>query len=275
MFQRLLDSVLMQSYRDYEIIVSDDSQNNAIAKVLEQYNDERIRYYHNEIPFGTPENWNNAIRHAHGDYIKIMHHDDWFISVDALKLMVDAIESSDADFVWCASNNYENGEVTRVNQSTEQQLTALREDVFVLFSGNFISAPSTMICKRTTLEYDRNLKWYVDIEYYTHLLRNGKFTYIDNPLVGINNDKGRVTDQCITNYEVIYSEYFYCWEKFRKLKILTPIKSYYWLYKFLRLHKPSQWGEVQPYCTHHKIMIYFVYTLFWLKLAIDKRSTYK
>ena len=44
--QRLLDSVLRQTYTDYEIVITDDSPDNSVAELVERYQSKtEIRYY--------------------------------------------------------------------------------------------------------------------------------------------------------------------------------------------------------------------------------------
>ena len=102
---RLLDSILMQSFQDFEIIISDDSRDDSIARLLHSFPDQRIRYYHNPIPLGSPENWNHAVHLAIGDYIKIMHHDDWFNSRLSLERMISVMKEKDADMLFVQSKN--------------------------------------------------------------------------------------------------------------------------------------------------------------------------
>ena len=53
-----------------------------------------LRYFKNEQPLGTPENWNEAIRNANGAWIKIMHNDDWFATDNALQVFYNKIQQS-------------------------------------------------------------------------------------------------------------------------------------------------------------------------------------
>ena len=83
--ERLLKSVSIQSFRDFEVIVSDDSPTNELENVCSRYTDIfEIHYYRNNIPLGTHENWNASILKASGKWIKVMHHDDWFSDEESL-----------------------------------------------------------------------------------------------------------------------------------------------------------------------------------------------
>ena len=85
--ERLLDSVASQTFRDFEVVITDDSPDESVHNLVESFEGKiEIHYYKNQTPLGTPENWNEAIRKAHGTWIKLMHNDDWFAREDALEI---------------------------------------------------------------------------------------------------------------------------------------------------------------------------------------------
>ena len=49
----------------------------------------KIRYFKNADQLGTPENWNEGLRKASGDWIKIMHDDDWFTGPESLHIFTE------------------------------------------------------------------------------------------------------------------------------------------------------------------------------------------
>ena len=60
-----IDSVLVQTYTKYEIIVTDDSPSDIVKDLIQQYQrPDIIKYYKNDTALGTPENWNEGIRRA-------------------------------------------------------------------------------------------------------------------------------------------------------------------------------------------------------------------
>ena len=61
--QRLLDSIRTQTFRDFEVILTDDSPDNAVADLVTAFSTALpIRFIKNPVALGTPENWNEAIR---------------------------------------------------------------------------------------------------------------------------------------------------------------------------------------------------------------------
>ena len=60
--KRLLLSIERQSYKNFEVIVSDDSDDNSVYNLLQTFNKlVSIQYFKNTPSLGTPANWNSAI----------------------------------------------------------------------------------------------------------------------------------------------------------------------------------------------------------------------
>src|SRR5882757_943515 len=90
--KRLLDSIERQTYRRFEVVVTDDSPDNEVSDLCRTHPlSALIRYFKNEKKLGTPENWNESIRRASGEWIKLMHDDDWFLDPTALTIFVTAV----------------------------------------------------------------------------------------------------------------------------------------------------------------------------------------
>ena len=74
-----LDSILSQTYVDYEVIIVNDASPYNIESIIKQFCDSRIQYYKNDIGFGAlnvVENWNKCLSYASGDYVICMGDDD-------------------------------------------------------------------------------------------------------------------------------------------------------------------------------------------------------
>lgn len=204
LLRTLLVSVLMQDFTDYEIIVSDDSPGDEVSSVIEDMDlGESVRYFRNPKPLGSPANWNSALAHARGEYIKIMHHDDRFAGPGALRRFVEALDDNpQAVLAFCASNNCRiDGGGLWVHRPDPQQLALVWQHPERLFLGNIIGAPSAVIyCNTVKARFDERMKWLVDIDFYIRALaENGSRpgVYIDKPLVDIvAGAEGQVTQSC-------------------------------------------------------------------------------
>lgn len=74
-----IDSVLAQSYQDYELLVVDNASTDHTSRVVGSYNDPRISYHRNESNIGMVGNWNRCLELAKGEYVAILHDDDLWL----------------------------------------------------------------------------------------------------------------------------------------------------------------------------------------------------
>ena len=87
----MLESVLAQSYENWELCIADGSSSMLVESVVAEYDDERILYRHLRENGGISENTNAALSMATGDFIAFLDHDD-FLEPDALFLIRREIE---------------------------------------------------------------------------------------------------------------------------------------------------------------------------------------
>lgn len=87
-----LTGVLRQTYRDFELIVSDDGASDEIADYVASLKDPRIRYRRNERNLGIALNNLAAFREARGKYIASLHDDDIW-EPDFLAVLVPLLEA--------------------------------------------------------------------------------------------------------------------------------------------------------------------------------------
>ena len=91
--RKAIDSLLAQTYRNFELIISDDGSTDGSAEVCEAYakNDHRIWYFRQPNRLGISENINFLIREARGDFFMVAADDDiWdprFIEILLNKLL--------------------------------------------------------------------------------------------------------------------------------------------------------------------------------------------
>lgn len=102
--RRLLDSIKEQTFTDYEVVLTDDSPDDSVRDAALESDMECLRYHKNEKRLGATGNWNEAVRRAKGEYIKIMHHDDWFSQPDSLERFVALLDGApEAALAFCGS----------------------------------------------------------------------------------------------------------------------------------------------------------------------------
>jgi len=93
-----IDSVLSQTYRNFELVIVNDCSTDKTSEVVESYSDYRIRYYSIESNRGPSYARNIAISQSTGDYITILDADD-FYAPDRLQILATKIFDEDNCFV--------------------------------------------------------------------------------------------------------------------------------------------------------------------------------
>lgn len=100
---QMIESVLKQSYRNWELVLVDGSDKNhaEVGKAAKKYRkrDKRVRYVHLYKNAGIADNTNIGLAEAKGDYIALLDHDD-VLQPSALFEVVKAINKKDADLVY-------------------------------------------------------------------------------------------------------------------------------------------------------------------------------
>lgn len=101
----MIDSVVNQTYSDWELILADASKSDVVKDLVCGYiADSRIRYVRIAENKGISENTNEALKYATGDYVALLDHDD-FLTPNALYEMMCTIdrvakEGKEAAFVY-------------------------------------------------------------------------------------------------------------------------------------------------------------------------------
>jgi glycosyltransferase involved in cell wall biosynthesis len=222
--KKTIDSVLQQTFTDYEIIITDDSSGAIVKDFVAQYNlHGKLKYYKNAYNLGSPENWNEAIRKASGEYIKLLHHDDWLNYDDSLAKFVLLLDNNPgADFAFSATQAVLPGGNDWVHRISSKQFDILRSNPLLLYYNNLIGAPSNTIFRRNlSMLFDKNLKWLVDIEYYLRqMMNNNNIIYSSELLTVTFLADGSVTNECVNNKQVEVYEYLYVLDKIYSNKSL-------------------------------------------------------
>lgn len=79
---KCIESVLAQTYTNFEVIIVNDASPQDLYTIVKLYNDERIKYYCNEVGFGAynvVDNWNKCLEYASGDFVICMGDDDMLL----------------------------------------------------------------------------------------------------------------------------------------------------------------------------------------------------
>lgn len=92
--RKTIESVIHQSFRDFEFIIIDGGSTDGSADVLKEY-DDQISYWVSEKDGGIYQGMNKGIRQATGDYLNFMNSGDSFYRPDVLQRVYDLHIDSD------------------------------------------------------------------------------------------------------------------------------------------------------------------------------------
>lgn len=90
--KKALESVLNQSYKNFEIIVIDDSENDKTEKIIKLLNRKEIKYIRNEVRLGFVKSLNKGIAMAQGKHIARLDDDDIWCDPQKLEKQVKFLE---------------------------------------------------------------------------------------------------------------------------------------------------------------------------------------
>ena len=180
LFEKSLNSVIRQKNIILEIIIVDDSHTDKIEEYIRTLNDNRILYYKNRPSKGAVKNWNFGLELANGNYITILHHDEYY--GDPINQLSKLFKNS---------KNYDIL-ISKINvirpDSTIYQLPIYDSIRFFvlnyipsfLFFYNFIGPVSCVIFKNDKMIFfNIDMKWLVDVEWYYRLFSNKKIKYFN------------------------------------------------------------------------------------------------
>lgn len=132
---RCIDSILAQTFGDFELILIDDGSPDGCGRICDEYarKDKRIVVIHQKN-MGVSAARNAGLDIARGRYIGFVDSDDW-IEPQMYEVMMDAIRENGADMAVCGVRYAdEDGKFTRADRLSEGVYTraGLLEDVFAM-----------------------------------------------------------------------------------------------------------------------------------------------
>ncbi|MCC8358519.1 glycosyltransferase family 2 protein [Salinimicrobium sediminilitoris] len=181
-----IDSVLSQSYTNWECIVVDDGSTDGIKEILEEYCNkyERIRFF--KRPEGKPKGANSCrnfgFEKSSGDYVIWFDSDD-LMTANHIEEKVVALEASNADFVIAKTANFEGDELLEPYQY-EKKSSGIKAADFVLSKIHWYTYD--VILKREVanqISWNEKMKSWQDYNYFCKMLlvtENG--IYLDEVL---------------------------------------------------------------------------------------------
>lgn len=206
------DMLARQTFQDFNVIVSDHSQDDGVRDLCAEYaNRLTISYHRNAHDRGNSSaNLNNAIRHATGALIKILFQDDFLYHDRALEDIVRNFDMEKDRWLVTACIHTKDG-------AQFFKPFRPRYNPLIYLANNTISSPSVLTIKNDhPLFFDERLLWVMDCDYYKRL----HDTYGEPRILDSINVVNRVGSHQITNIQATedlkYKEFLYMLEKYEK-----------------------------------------------------------
>ncbi len=210
---RALNSVLSQTYQDFEIVIIDDCSKDNTQEVLEKFNDPRIRYIRHEINQGGNAARNTGIKAANGEVIAFLDSDDEWLPTKLEKQML-CFNDPLVGLVYCGQKCFSEND-GRVFEF----FNPLREDIFYnMLVKNYVGSLSAVIVRYKNISQvgfmDEKLKSCQDWDLYIRLSQICQFGFVDQMLVNYylgKKDPNRISNNrrsILSGHQAIAKKYY-------------------------------------------------------------------
>lgn len=201
-----VESILSQSFRDFELIVIDDASTEDYSGFFEQYNDSRIKYIKLENNAGPGHARNEGIKLALGEFVAIVDSDDVYMP-NRFEVQLDFFnENQDISLISGAFKQSNNGKIPAV--------TELNEDIKISMLFNSpLANPLIMFRKdyfiQHNLFYPENINFGEDYELWIDAMFAGaKIANLNEVLMIYTRRKGQLSKEKSDNQIMILKKIY-------------------------------------------------------------------
>lgn len=206
------DIMMSQTFKDFDVVVSDHSKNTEIENLCNQYKDKLdMHYYKNSEYIGNSStNINNAIKKADGKLIKILFQDDFLYDEKSLEKTVENFDLVNDGWLVSACEHTKDGK-------TFIRAFCPKYNYNIHLGKNTISSPSVLTIKnKTPLLFDEKLSWLMDCDYYKRCYKEFGKPKILNAITVVNRIGEHQTTNTIATEDLRFKEYKYILNKYEK-----------------------------------------------------------
>jgi glycosyltransferase involved in cell wall biosynthesis len=183
--ERCIDSVLNQTYDDFEFIIINDNSNDNTPKILIHYEkkDNRIEIIENDVNLGQAKSLNKGIKKAKGKYVAIIDADDWWEN-NKLEIQMRFIRANPS-YGLVGTSTIAHNDITKEKKFGKYGVETDKEIKKILLKTIPFSHSSFIIEKQLLKKfggYDEQIKSAIDYELCLRLLKETKFNKIQKHL---------------------------------------------------------------------------------------------
>ena len=202
--RKALDSVLNQTYDNFEIIVIDDCSCDDTKGMVLSYKDRRIKYFQNTSKLYAAESRNIGIERSNGDFIAFLDDDDEWLP-DKLTMQMPLFrKNSKVGIVYSSISLFFSDYNLSYNTKPEKRGMIFKD----LLIKNYIGGTVSVVVRKEVFSnvfdgkyFDPNFKAREEYDLWVRISKKWEVDYIDTPLVTAyyRNDIDRVSSN-VDNY---------------------------------------------------------------------------
>lgn len=203
--ERAIRSVIAQTYRNWELVISDNASTDSSWEIIQDFvnSDDRIRATRNASNLGPCANHNICIEGSHGSFIELFGSDDAF-EPRCIEVLCDGfLERPNAVIATCAKKFVnENYETERISRPYEVTTCLSGADVIREFLKTLTNKYVSPVMFRAEFKgkgFDPKFFLYGDVDYWCSILLHGDLLYIDEELFSYSMCLNSVTTTCISD----------------------------------------------------------------------------
>jgi glycosyltransferase involved in cell wall biosynthesis len=188
---KTIDSLLAQSFADFEFIISDDCSTDETQEICQEYvrRDPRIRYRRNERNLGMPGNLNVSLQAASGSYLANLHDGDVYRS-DLIARWRAALDAElTAGFVFNAYRAVHDDGRVELYRESYPPLIPGRQLVERLLSQWGSCVFGTVMARRSAYEqvgwFDPQFGNFSDVDMWLRIAAQYDVAYVSEPLMDL------------------------------------------------------------------------------------------
>jgi glycosyltransferase involved in cell wall biosynthesis len=206
-----IESVLTQTFTDFELIILDDASTDNTDDVVAQYlHDPRIQYYKNDKNLGLVGNWNKALDLATGEYIKILCADDKFRPTLLERFVAVMDEHKQVTLVVCNREVF--GGASKILTLPLKHYQKGRDMInSTINSWDRIGEPTSTMFRRSDLEkagkFDPNKHQFIDLDVWIRLLTIGDCYIVPEALSYQRSHAGALTSANFRSNRFTFEDY--------------------------------------------------------------------
>ena len=169
---KCIDSILSQSYENFEVILVNDGSTDKSKDICDQYSkeDNRVKVF-DILNSGQSVARNIGLKEAKGDYILFIDSDDYISDKAIIEKFINILDSNNYDFIYTSYCRFEDGneekitEILPINLTNDEIKNKEGKDILVdlLNKNSFHHAPYLKVCRK---EFILNNKLFFREGYY-------------------------------------------------------------------------------------------------------------